>query len=92
MKTQIRTGIPSDSFLMTGFDHKQLDLSNEGDKESTITLEADVTGDGHWATYNKFHLNPDESLQHSFPAWFQACWMRLVSSNDTVATAQFTYE
>ncbi len=92
MKTQVRADISSDPFLMTGFDRKQLDLSNEGDKETTITLEADMTGDGHWALVKKYQLKPGETLEHTFPAWFQACWARLVSSNDTVATAQFTYE
>ena len=92
MKTQVRAGIPSDPFLMTGFDRKQLDLSNEGDKETTITLEADVTGDGHWALVKNFQLKPGETLEHTFPSWLQACWARLVSSSDTVATAQFTYE
>ncbi len=92
IKTQVRAGIPSDPFLMTGFDRKRLDLSNAGDNETTITLEADMIGDGHWALVKKFQLKPGETLEHTFPAWFQACWARLVSSNDTVATAQFTYE
>jgi len=51
-----------------------------------------VTGDGHWAAVKELHLKPGESLQHTFPAWFQACWVRLISSNGTVATAQFTYD
>jgi hypothetical protein len=92
MQTQVRAGIPSDPFLMTGFDRKQFALSNDGDAETTFTLEADVSGDGHWATVEKFRLNPGEDLQHTFPDWFQACWARLISSKDTVATAQFTYE
>ena len=92
MQTQVSAGVPSDPFLMTGFDRKRLDLSNGGDGEATFTLEADVTGDGHWAAVKELHLKPGESLQHTFPAWFQACWVRLISSNGTVATAQFTYD
>jgi hypothetical protein len=92
MQTQVRAGVPSDPFLMTGFDRKRLDLSNGGDGEATFTLEADVTGDGNWAAVKELHLKPGESLQHTFPAWFQACWVRLISSNGTVATAQFTYD
>lgn len=92
MQTQVPAAVPSDPFLMTGFDRKRLDLSNGGDGEATFTLEADVTGDGHWAVVKKFHLKPGESLQHTFPTWFQACWVRLISSNGTVATAQFTYD
>jgi hypothetical protein len=51
-----------------------------------------MTGDGHWALVKNFQLKPGEALQHDFPAWFQACWIRLVSSNDTTASTQFTYE
>jgi hypothetical protein len=92
MQSQVRAGIPSDPFLMTGFDRKRLDLSNQGDTEAEFTLEADVTGEGSWGEVKKFRLKPGEKLQHKFPTWLQACWARLISSNDTVATAQFTYE
>lgn len=92
MQTQVPAGVPSDPFLMTGFDRMQLDLSNGVDGEATFALEADVTGEGHWAVVKKLHLKPGEALQHTLPRWFQACWVRLISSNGTVATAQFTYD
>ncbi len=92
MQTQVPAGVPSDPFLMTGFDRKRLDLSNGGDGKATFTLEADVTGDGHWVVVKKFHLKSGEALQRIFPRWFQACWVRLISYNGTVATAQFTYD
>jgi hypothetical protein len=92
MQSQVRAGIPSDPFLMTGFDRKRLDLSNDGDTQAEFTLEADVTGEGSWAVVKRFHLKSGEAIQHIFPTWFQACWVRLISSKDAVATAQFTYE
>lgn len=92
MQSQVRARIPSDPFLMTGFDQKRLDLSNEGGTEAEFTLEADVTGEGSWAVVKRFHLKSGEAIQHTFPSWFQACWVRLISSTDTMATAQFTYE
>ncbi len=92
MQSQVRAGIPSDPFLMTGFDRKRLDVSNEGDTDAEFTLEADTTGEGSWSEVKKFRLKSGESVQHIFPAWFQACWVRLISSTDTMATAQFTYE
>jgi hypothetical protein len=92
MQSQVRAGIPSDPFLMTGFDRKRLDLSNDGDTEAEFTLEADVTGEGSWALVKRFHLKSGEAIQHTFPTWFQACWARLIPSKDAVATAQFTYE
>ena len=92
MQSQVRAGIPSDPFLMTGFDRKRLDLSNEGETEAEFTLEADATGEGSWSEVKFFRLKPGESLQYIFPVWFQACWVRLISSTDTMSTAQFTYE
>lgn len=92
MQSQVRADIPSDPFLMTGFDRKRVDLSNEGDTEADITLEADVTGESCWAVVKEFQLKPSQTLHHTFPDWFQATWVRLTSSKDTVATAQFTYE
>jgi len=92
MQSQVRAGIPSDSFLMTGFDRKRLDLSNESGTEAEFTLEADVTGEGSWAVVKRFHLKSGEAIHHTFPSWFQACWVRLISSTDTMATAQFIYE
>jgi hypothetical protein len=77
---------------MTGFDRKRLDLSNEGDTEAEFTLEADVTGDDSWAVVKRFRLKSGEAIRHTFPAWFQACWARLIPSQDAEATAQFTYE
>jgi hypothetical protein len=92
MQTAVSANTPSDPYLMTGFDRKRLDLSNVGSAEATFTLEADPTGDGQWAEVKRFHLKPGDAVQHPFPDWFQACWVRLVSSKETVATAQFTYE
>jgi hypothetical protein len=77
---------------MTGFDRKSLHLRNDGPESATLTVEADATGDGSWGAVKSFDLAPGESVHHEFPAWFPACWVRLISSIDTVATAQFTYD
>jgi hypothetical protein len=83
---------PSDPYLMTGYDRKRLDLSNEGNQPAKFTLEADVTGDGKWVPVKEFVLKPQESARHEFPNWFQAYWVRMVSGEDTVASAQLIYE
>ena len=88
----VRAKEASDSYLMTGFDRKSMELRNEGSETVTITVEADITGEGCWAAVKGFDLAPGESVRHEFPDWFQACWVRLISSVDTVATAQFAYD
>ena len=83
---------PSDPYLMTGYDRKRLDLSNEGNQPAKFTLEADVTGEGKWVPVKEFALKPQESVRHEFPDWFQAYWVRMVSGDDTLASAQLIYE
>ena len=92
LKTAVAAGKPSDPYLMTGYDKKTLALKNEGAAESVITVEVDVAGDGHFVPYQQFRLAPGADATHVFPAWFQAYWVRTVSSADTTATAQLTYE
>jgi hypothetical protein len=92
MHSPVSAGMPSDPFLLRGFDRKRLDLSIEGGTEVDVTLEVDITGDGSWAVVEKFKVQPGKKLEYVFPPWFQAYWGRLISSKDTLASAQFTYE
>jgi len=91
-RSEVRAKEASDPYLMTGFDRKSLHLRNDGPEAVTLAVEADATGEGSWAAVKSFDLAPGESVHHEFPDWFQACWVRLISSVDTMATAQFTYD
>ena len=77
---------------MTGYDKKTLVLENQGDTETVITVELDVAGDGRFSAYQSFKLTPGQALTHTFPDWLNAYWIRTVSSADTKASAQLTYE
>lgn len=92
LKTAVEAGKPSDPYLMTGYDKKTLELRNDGDTETVITVEADILGDGTFVDYKTLRLAPGAAVTHAFPAWFQAYWVRTVSSAATTATAQLTYE
>ena len=83
---------PSDPYLMTGYDRKRLELSNEGSLSAKFSLEADVTGEGKWMPVKELFLKPGEGGRHDFPDWFQAYWVRLISNQDTTATAQLIYD
>jgi hypothetical protein len=83
---------PSDPYLMTGYDRKRLELSNEGNQPAKFNLEADVTGEGKWVPVQEFVLKPQESVRYEFPDWFQAYWVRLISNQDTTGTAQLSYD
>jgi hypothetical protein len=85
-------GKPSDPYLMTGYDKKQITLANHGEVETTITVELDAAGDGRFAVYQSFKLAPGAKETFVFPDWINAYWIRTVSSATTKATAQLTYE
>ena len=92
MHSSVKKMEPSDPYLMTGYDRKRLELSNEGNQPAKFILEADVTGEGKWAQVKEFVLKPQESARHEFPNWFQAYWVRLISNQDTTGTAQLIYD
>lgn len=87
----VRAGEPSDPYLMTGYDQKRLILSHAGSGPVTFTVEVDLTGDGDWAAYQDFELYAGETLTYDFPEGFNTYWVRLISSGDVEATAQFIY-
>lgn len=77
---------------MTGFDHKRLELSNNGTQPVEFILRADVTREGKWIAVQEFTLHPGETLRHEFPSFFQAYWVRLIAKQDTTGTAQLIYD
>jgi hypothetical protein len=90
--SDVTAGKPSDPYLMTGYDKKTLVLENNGTIETTVTVELDTAGDGRFSAYQSFKLAPGAKETHVFPDWLNAYWIRMVSSTDTKASAQLTYE
>lgn len=87
--TRVEAGVPSDPYLMTGYDRKELSLSAEA--PTTIVVEVDLTGMGDWVVYGTFELDAGTEEKHLFPDGFQAYWIRCRASDDTVASAQLDY-
>lgn len=90
--TAVKAGIPSDQYLMTGYDRKTLTLSHQSDVEVTVSVEVDISGYGDWKVYRDFKIPSGELATHRFPDDFNAYWIRTVSDRDTTATAQLRYE
>ncbi|TWT34136.1 hypothetical protein [Blastopirellula retiformator] len=89
-QSQVKANVPSDPYLMTGYDQKRLTLASDAD--TTITIEVDVTGTGDWRQYKAIEAKGDETVSFDFPAEFQAYWVRLASSEDAQVTGQFVYQ
>ncbi|WP_218934198.1 discoidin domain-containing protein [Rosistilla ulvae] len=86
----VSAGQPSDPYLMTGYDNKQIELTTTAD--ATIALEVDVDGTGCWIPYRAFELKAGQSVKHQFPTGFSAYWVRATCDVDTTASAMLIYD
>ncbi|WP_242631720.1 hypothetical protein [Rubripirellula amarantea] len=91
MNSEAKAGIPSDPYLMTGYEHKSVELAHRSTTPVTITFEIDVDGSGLWVKYKDFSIPANVTATHEFPLGFSACWVRAISDSDVSASVQFTY-
>ncbi|QDT10929.1 sulfatase-like hydrolase/transferase [Stieleria marina] len=89
--TNVKSGIPSDPYLMKGYDKKTVSMSHDHPNTATITLQIDLDGNGLWTDYKTFPVASDQTVQHEFADGFSACWVRAVSNTNTAVTVQFEY-
>jgi hypothetical protein len=89
--TPVKAGVPSDPYLMTGFEHKCLHLFHEEKTTVTFDVELDALGSGAFKRYKSFEIAPGEAGLEAFPVGLSAHWLRVVPRQDAVATAQLHY-
>ncbi|MBB6051512.1 hypothetical protein [Armatimonas rosea] len=89
--TLVRAQVPSDPYLMTGYDKKTLQLEHQERTPRAFRIEVDITGSGLWVPYERFTVAPGKPLVHTFPAAFGAYWVRCIAEQDATATARFIY-
>jgi hypothetical protein len=88
----VLANVPSDPFLMTGFDQKTLTLSHDQSSALRVRVEVDITGTGLWVNYAELDVPAGQPLEHRFPPGFNAYWLRTVSPSDARATALLSYQ
>ena len=88
--TAVEAGVPSDPYLMTGYDKKSLTLSHTASEPVVFHIELDVCGNGQWATWKTVSIEPNGEEHFIIP--LDAYWVRLVSDRNVRATATFVYE
>ena len=89
--TELQAQVPSDPYLMRGYDEKTAILSHGSNGMVEITLQIDIDGNGRWVTYKSFSIPAGEESTHRFPTGFSACWVRAICDVSTSATVQFEY-
>ncbi|MCH5378127.1 MAG: hypothetical protein JJ992_29580, partial [Planctomycetes bacterium] len=90
--TDVQAGVPSDPYLMTGFDKKTVELSHDASDAVEFQLEVDILGLGTWLPYQRISVPPGRTVTHQFPAGYQAHWVRVTANQGCRATAWFTYD
>lgn len=89
--TSVLPDVPSDPYLINGYDKKTVRLSHDADDAIVFTIEIDCDHTG-FRTYQAFVVPPGKTVTHEFPKGFAAHWVRVKSSAACVATATFVYE
>ncbi len=89
----VQAGVPSDPYIMTGFDRKKVELSHDAPLSVTVALEVAIHhGEEAWHTFQLVEVPAGELVTYTFPEGFQAHWVRVRADRDCQATATFIYE
>ena len=89
--TAVKAGEPSDPYLISGYDKKEVVLSHKAGEPLHIRLEVDIDGTGLWVPYNRFSVPAGKEISHTFDEAFGAYWIRAVAESDCEATVQLSY-
>lgn len=89
-QTEVKSGEPSEPYLMTGFHEKCLHVSHRDTKTLRVGIELDFQGTGVWNQYAEITTTNGYGC-HVFPTGLSAHWVRLVPDGTCTATAQFFY-
>jgi len=90
-ESEIKAHVPSDPYLMTGFDKKCLHLSHNIESTVHFKIEVDFLGNGTWKTYAIVPVTANGYYHHEFPDGFSAHWVRLTSDSDCNGSGYFVY-
>jgi hypothetical protein len=88
----VKANVPSDPYLMTGYDRKRLTLSHDRNESVSMRVEVDITGTGDWVSYRTSSVDTGAKVDHEFPPGFAAYWVRVVADKNCAATAWVVYE
>lgn len=89
--TAVQPGVPSDPYLMNGYDKKSLRILNDGQSTASVRIEIDVSGMDTWKCWKSVDVSPGRGEETVFPEGFQAYWIRFVADRDTVLTTDLEY-
>lgn len=90
-RTPVEADMPSDPFLMTGFEHKCAHFSHDSQQAVSFAIEVDFHGDGEWHLLESVRVAARGYVPYCFPAGFSAHWVRFRASQSCTASVQLHY-
>ena len=88
----VRTGVPSDPFLFSGFERRMLHLAQEGDAPLKVTLEVDPKGNGSWKPFREIEVPARGYAWTVFAPNETGVWIRVKADRDcATVSATFHY-
>jgi hypothetical protein len=90
-ETAVAAGVPSDPYLMTGYDRKSVELSHDAEGTVNFTIEVNFDHRG-FRNYDTIAVPTGKTVAHEFPTGYSAHWVRLRTDRTCAATATFLYE
>ena len=92
LRDEVKANTPSDPYLFSGYDHRQLCLMHSTPSPVTFTLEVDKKGTGEWTALRNITLKPNGTETLFFNADETGAWIRLtVDKSAKGVTAHFQY-
>ncbi len=88
----VKSGEPSDPYLIGFYDKRSLALSHNSKETVSIKIEVEPIGHGPWMTFQTVSVKPGETFEYRFPENFQSRWIRFATDKDCNATAWLKYK
>jgi len=90
--TAVQANVPSDPYLMTGYDKKVAEFSHDSKNPVKFRIELDFLANGDFYEYKSIEVPAGKTISYQFPDGFSAHWVRLVPDVACKATAIFMYQ
>jgi hypothetical protein len=84
--------MPSDPYLIWGYDRRELSLSHDQTASVEIDVELDLTGTEVWVKLQTVAVPAGETLRVKIDRSIQARWLRTTARASCTATAQLRYD
>jgi hypothetical protein len=85
----IKAGEVSEPFLFAGWDYRSAWIKNEGKETVSFSFEVDEKGTNDWKNLKTITVKGDESVNVPFSE--KGEWIRVKTSQATIATVYFSY-